>query len=79
MTPGSVSSLAADAFAAAEFEACCALPWPALLPGASPVSTGSATATGATIAALCMPNSKGSSPAVACALPCPVVTAPVFA
>jgi len=33
---------AADALAAAEFEACCALPWPALLPGALPLPTGSA-------------------------------------
>ena len=41
-TPGSVGSLAADAFAAAEFEACCELPWPALLPGASAVWTGTA-------------------------------------
>ena len=41
-TPGSVGSLAADAFAAAEFEACCELPCPALLPGALPVSAGSA-------------------------------------
>ena len=42
VTPGSVGSLAADAFAAAEFEACCELPWPPLLPGASAVSTGPA-------------------------------------
>ena len=42
VTPGSVGSLAADAFAAAEFEACCELPCPALLPGAPAVSTGSA-------------------------------------
>src|SRR5215207_10829456 len=42
VTPGSVGSLAADAFAAADFEACCELPWAALLPGASAVSTGSA-------------------------------------
>ena len=76
---GSVSSLAVDAFAEADLSACCELPWPALLPGASPVSRGSATATGATIAALCMPNSKSSSPAVECALPCPVITTPVFA
>ena len=41
-TPGSVGSLAADAFAAAEFEACCELPGPALLPGASSVSAGPA-------------------------------------
>ena len=32
-TPGAVSSAAADAFAAAGFEACCALPWPTPLPG----------------------------------------------
>jgi hypothetical protein len=38
VTPGSVGSLVADA----EFEACCALLWPALLPGASSVPAGSA-------------------------------------
>ena len=42
MTPGSVGSLGADAFAAAEFESCCELAWPPLLPGASAGSTGSA-------------------------------------
>ena len=75
---GSAGSADADDSAEADCEPCCELPWPPLLPVMTPGSTGWATATGATIAAPCMPNSKSSSPVVACAVPCPVVTAPVF-
>src|SRR5215207_8283915 len=63
VTPGSVGSLAADALAAAEFEACCALPWPALLPGAPAVSTGSAA-----------PAALAGAQCGECELPCPAVT-----